>query len=274
MVSLPVKLYPLQRERRGTELSSFCPSCMGEIGMRKFCLNCGQTFHSQKDPHKAEGLDWNAPLKGERVGDKAVVLTEEELEGARPISSQNIQLDYFAGEIPKEFVLHVRTEYLLGPGSIGSRKEPSEVSIAAWNLLREAMTATHTVAIGKSQVRAGLERPCSVEPFAGGLLLTVLLYDDEVDTEPIAEMQQYARQTNPAHLEMALMVVEQMKRDKVDLSEYADTYHNNLAALVEAKAQGATFEVPKAEAKEPTDLLAQLRASIEAGKPKVLEVVA
>jgi DNA end-binding protein Ku len=67
-------------------------------------------------------------------------------------------------------------------------------------------------------------------------------------------------------LDMAVALIDQFK-SSFDPSRYHDTYREALLDLIEAKRKGETIEaVPAAEDEEPADLLAALKASVEAAK--------
>jgi DNA end-binding protein Ku len=63
---------------------------------------------------------------------------------------------------------------------------------------------------------------------------------------------------------MASQLVEQF-RDSFDPSEYRDTYRDALCEIIKAKRKGEPVHAePVAEPEQPTDLMAALRASLEA----------
>ena len=96
------------------------------------------------------------------------------------------------------------------------------------------------------------------------LVLEKMFFHDEI--RPSKEIAPKKTKVPKAELEMATSLIEQFKSD-FEPASYEDTYRAALLKLIKAKQKGETITaVPAAEDEEPADLLAALKASVEAAK--------
>jgi DNA end-binding protein Ku len=96
----------------------------------------------------------------------------------------------------------------------------------------------------------------------GAITLERMHFAEEVRSlEDIAPKQV---KVDEQELAMASQLVEQF-RDSFDPTEYRDTYRDALCEIIKAKRKGEPVHAePVSEPDEPTDLMAALRASLEA----------
>ena len=111
---------------------------------------------------------------------------------------------------------------------------------------------------------------CAIRPKDGHLVLSTMVYADEVnDSDDIAELQAVSETELPAkELQMARQLVESLAGD-FEAERFTDTHREKIMALIERKAEGDTglVEAPEAEAAaEVVDLMAALEASVAAAK--------
>jgi DNA end-binding protein Ku len=98
----------------------------------------------------------------------------------------------------------------------------------------------------------------------GAITLERMHFADEVRSlEGIAPKK---AKVDRQELEMASQLIEQF-RGEFDPSVYTDTYRDALCEIIKAKRRGEPVHVePVSEPEEPTDLMAALRASLEASQ--------
>jgi DNA end-binding protein Ku len=108
------------------------------------------------------------------------------------------------------------------------------------------------------------ESLCALRPLDSTLLLETLHYPDEIREREVS-LPDVA--VNSRELAVAGTLVDALE-EKFDPAKYHDHYREALLELISSKQQGREVVTPETEAaSEPvTDLMAALRASIEAAK--------
>ena len=208
-------------------------------------------------------VDWDDIVKGYQYQPgEYVALTEEDFRLANVEATRMIDIVGFVdpAEITPQYY---DTPYYLSAGKHGEK---------VYSLLREVLTRARTVAIGTVVIRTR-QYVCAVSPLDRTLMLTTLRYADEVlaPAEVAKSPQGKAAQVSKPELDMAMQLVEQMKRPWKP-ETFHDSYRDDLLKRIEQKVQaGETHELTEAtgEAKDrPTakvvDLTALLRKSLEA----------
>jgi DNA end-binding protein Ku len=102
----------------------------------------------------------------------------------------------------------------------------------------------------------------------GQLALETLLYEDEVRSqEDFDEIE-----VSEAEMKVALALIELLE-EKFDISKYHDEYRDALTKMIEAKLEGQEFVAPDEpeEAAPAVDLMAALKASVEAARARKVE---
>ncbi len=241
LVSVPVRMYGaidesdlrfhLVHERDG-----------GRIGYQKVC--------------KAE----NEPVPDDEIvkafeveRDELVVLTDEDFAAAKVEGVKTIEISDF---VPYEEIdpIYFERTYYLGPQDGGER---------VYALLREAMEATGLAAVGKYVLRDKQHLGC-LRVREGVITLEKLFFHDEI--RPAKEIAPRKSRVPAAELKLATALIEQFK-GSFEPERYEDTYREALCRIIKAKQKGETIAaVPAAEDEEPADLLAALKASVDAAK--------
>jgi DNA end-binding protein Ku len=109
------------------------------------------------------------------------------------------------------------------------------------------------------------EQLVSISPLNGSLVLTTLMYQDEVKAPPEPPATQPIV-ISDAELELALQLINALTME-FDLSRFKDRYRDALMQLIQAKVEGKEIPaVTRVEAKPTQDLMAALKASLEAAK--------
>jgi DNA end-binding protein Ku len=119
--------------------------------------------------------------------------------------------------------------------------------------------------VGKLAIRTK-ERLCALRPKDGGLVLETLYYADEV-REP--EFALPAVEVSEAEMKIANALVDLLE-EPFEPAKYRDEYREAMMAVIQAKVEGQEYVVaPEPEAARPAvDLMAALRASVEAAKQR------
>ncbi len=142
--------------------------------------------------------------------------------------------------------------------------EPEELGAKPYALLVKALEAKGKTAIGKIAIRSR-ERLCALRLLNGQLAMETLLYADEVrPQEALDEIE-----ISEAEMKIATALVELLEED-FDITKYRDQYRDALMKMIEAKLEGQEFVAPEepAEAAPAVDLMAALRASVEAARAR------
>jgi DNA end-binding protein Ku len=109
------------------------------------------------------------------------------------------------------------------------------------------------------------ESLCALRPYDGAILLDTLHYPDEIREHEDALPNVMV---NERELVVAGSLVDALA-EPFDPSKYHDHYREALVELIKAKTEGREVVVPETEAPgEVTDIMAALRASLEAAKKR------
>jgi DNA end-binding protein Ku len=214
----------------------------GRIGYQKVC--------------KAE----NEPVPDDEIvkayevkEDELVILTDEDFDAAKSEGVKTIEISDF---VPYEEIdpIYFERTYYLGPQD-GAEK--------VYSLLRQAMEKTGLAGIGKYVMRDKQHLGC-LRIREGVITLEKLFFHDEI--RPAKEIAPKTTKVPEAELKMATALIGQFK-GSFEPERYEDTYRDALLKVIKAKQKGETITaVPAAEDAEPADLLAALKASVEAAK--------
>ena len=206
-----------------------------------------------------EEVAWEAIVKGFDLPDgRRVIMEDEDFTSANVKATRTVDV---LGAVCASDVApaHFDTPYYLVP-------EPQ--GIKAYALLREALRETDRVAIGQIVIRSR-QRLCALIPVGDALTLEVLRYAYELrDTDgltlPGSDLD--ALGITDAEKALASQLVATIETDW-DPAHYRDTYHDDLLALIERKAQGETVASPPAEAApegaQVIDIMELLKRSVE-----------
>ena len=241
LVNVPVRMYSAIDEQDLHFLLIHEPDG-GRIGYQKFCK-------------KEEKLvpDDEIVKAFEVEKDKLVVLADEDFDAVKTEGVKTIEISDF---VPYEEIdpIYFDRTYFLGPQD-GSEK--------VYALLREAMEQTGLAAIGKYVMRERQHLGC-LRVREGVISLEKMFFHDEI--RPADELAPGKRKVPKAELDLATALIKQFT-GTFEPEKYEDTYRDALLAIINAKQKGDTITAaPVEEDEEPADLLAALKASVEAAK--------
>jgi DNA end-binding protein Ku len=194
---------------------------------------------------------WENIVKGFKMNDRYVVLTDEDFSKASPEKTKIIEIAEFVeeGEIDG---IYYETPYYMEPEKSGSK---------AYVLLRDALHKTGKVGFG-SFVMRNKEGLCLIKPMEDILVLNRIRWAQEI--RPTDELKVPGGAVKPAEMKMAIELINQLS-GPFDIAKYKDTYTDELMKLIKAKAKGKKPAAPTLRVvhKQGKDLLSQLKASLQ-----------
>ncbi|RJL33492.1 Ku protein [Bailinhaonella thermotolerans] len=243
LVTIPVKLYSAT-EQKDVTFHQVHREDGGRIKYRRVCTIDG------------EEVPYSDIAKGyELATGEMVVLTDEDFEDLPLTSSRRIDVLQFS---PLEQVdpIYFQKAYYLEPDGPGTKP---------YVLLRDALERSGKVAIVKIAIRQR-ESLATLRVRDGVFVVETMLWPDEVREAEFGFLDEDI-DVRAQELTMAESLIDTMSGD-FDPTEYHDTYREALQQVIEAKVAGKEIVQPEQpeEAGPAVDLMAALRASVEAAK--------
>lgn len=196
-------------------------------------------------------------VKGYEVADDEFLLIEEdEIDAVQIESSHTLSLDRFVekAEIDK---IYLDSPYYLAPAD--------KVSEEAFAVIRQAMEEKKMAGLARI-VLYRRERPCVIEPFDKGMLLTTLRYDSTVrqPDEVFDDIKDV--ELDKDMLDLAADLIEK-KKEKFKPAEFKDKYESALLEMIEARQKGRKPAKAKPEPKPSNvvNLFEALKKSLATG---------
>lgn len=243
LVNIPIKLYGASEES-SIDLDMLDKSDFSNIKFKRVNEKTGKEVAFQDI------------VKGYKMEDRYIVLQKEDFEAVSPEKSKVLKI--------KQFVKHdeVDPAYFETPYFL----EPQKNGEDAYQLLLKSLVSTKMAGVGTFILREK-EILCLVRPFEDKILMVNRMRFPE-EIRSFEDLKLPAKKSpTKEELEMAEALIKQFTT-KFDPSKYEDTYHEGLMKIIQQKASGK--DVKTIEEKEPegkaTDLMAMLKASLEAGK--------
>ncbi|GLX98997.1 Ku protein [Herbidospora sp. NBRC 101105] len=243
LVTIPVKLYSAT-EQKDVSFHQVHREDGGRIRYKRVCTVDGEEV-AYADIAKGYELP---------TGDM-VVLTDDDFADLPLSSSRRIDVLQFTPVEQIDPIYFAKSYYL----------EPDAQGAKPYVLLRDALERSGQVAIVKVALRQR-ESLATLRVREGIFVLETMLWPDEVRTADFAFLDEDI-DLRPQELKMAESLIETMVAD-FDPGEYKDAYREALQEVIDAKVAGREVvptEAP-AEAGPAVDLMAALRASVDAAK--------
>jgi DNA end-binding protein Ku len=242
LVSIPVRLHAATEEH-SVAFRQVHAADGGRVRYRRVCEKDGAEV-----PYAEVAKGYELPDGG------MIVLTDEDFANLPLPTNKAIEVLEF---VPAEQVdaLWLTRGYYLRPDATGAKP---------YVLLRDAMVDSGRVAIVKIALR-NRESLAMLRTRDDVLVLQMMLWPDEVRAaEGIAPDADVA--VRPQELAMASSYIQTLS-DDFNPDAYTDSYRHAVEELVAAKAAGRELEpVAEPETGQVVDLMAALRASVEAAK--------
>lgn len=241
MVTIPTKLYTATEDKT-VRFHQVHRDCMTRIKMPRWCPTCNKQLEApeiQRVYELAEG--------------QYVPFEDDDFQALPLKSLKVVELEAFIDPSKMDPRVFEKSYFLV----------PDEAGVKAFQLLREAMEKKGLCAVARLAYRER-EHLSLIRPYGRVMLLQTMFYADELRAAefPIAGQQAMVSEKEAA---MAVQLVEALKLERFDLSQYKDEYRHALYQMIEAKIEGK--EVARVEepvATSATDLAGSLQASIEA----------
>jgi DNA end-binding protein Ku len=246
MVAIPVRMY-LANESKGVSFRLLCPKDGAPLRNRRWC------------PVEDSEVGWNETVRGYEVAkDEFVRVDDEDLEALPLTTTHAIEILEFCDDSEIEAGVYVKGAYYL---------EPEPVGVKPYQLLRSALEKTGKVAIGKVAMRER-EQLCRLALHDTVILLNTLHWPDEIRDAGQLSLPQDATDLHTRELDMAVMLIENLSAS-FEPERYRDEYRDAVINLVEAKMRNQPIErAPVPAAANVTDLMAALKASVEASRQR------
>src|SRR5437868_11645464 len=244
LVSIPVKLYSATAEK-DVAFHQVHRDDGGRIRYKRVCQIDG------------EEVQYSDIAKGyELPSGEVVVLTDEDFSDLPLSTSRAIDVLEF---VPLEQVdpMYFSKSYYLEPEGAGSKP---------YVLLREELEKSGRVAPVKVALRSR-ESLATLRVRDGVFVLEMMLWPDEIRAANFAFLDEDI-EVRPQELQMAESLIESLSGD-FEPDQYSDNYREALQALIEAKVEGREVVQPVEPAADTgtvVDLMAALRASVEAAR--------
>jgi len=244
LVNIPIKLFSATGES-ALDLDMLDKKDLSNIRFKRVNENTGKE------------VSWENIVKGYKVNDRYVVLTDEDFQKASPEKTKIIEIKEFVDgkEIDS---MYYETPYYL---------EPEKSGVKAYILLRDALLKTGMAGFGSFVLR-NKESLCVIKAMDKLLVLNKIRWAQEI--RPADEVKIPAGSSKPAEVKMAVELINRLS-GKFDISAYEDTYTGELLKLIKAKAKGRPVgksPLRVVHSSNNKDLLSQLKASLEGGKKK------
>ena len=246
MVAIPVRMY-LATESKSVSFRLLCPNDGSPLKNKRWC------------PVEDREVGWNETVRGFEVGkDEYVRVEDEELENLPLSTTKSLEILEFCPDEEIDAGIYVKGAYYL---------EPEAAGVKPYYLLKKALEKTGRVAIGKLALRER-EQLVRLAIHDKGLLLNTLHWPDEIRDAGQLSLPEEDAEVRAQELQMAVMLIENLAAD-FDPARYHDEYRDAVMELVDAKMKNEPMRAaPAPKAAQVTDLMAALKASVEAAQTK------
>lgn len=247
LVTIPIQLYAAT-ENKNVSLHQVHESDGARIQYRRFC--------SAEDKE----IPYAEIARGYEMEDgRMIILTGDDLADLPLSTSRTIDVLEFVDIEAIDPIYFDRSYYL----------EPQKAAAKAYVLLRDALHKSGHVAIAKVALRQR-ESLAVLRVYSDVLVLTTMLWPDEVRAPKFDFLQEDAPQVRSKELTMAGSLIDSLTEPVFEPEKFTDGYREALEAVIQAKADGVEpGEKPakkKVDDDEVPDLIDVLQASVDAAK--------
>jgi DNA end-binding protein Ku len=241
LVSVPVRMFSAVEEHKLQFHYVHAPDG-SRIGYEKICKA------EEKPVPDEEIVKAYEYEKGEYV-----YLADEDFEAAQVEGGRTIDIQAFVPHDEIDPIFFEQT-YYLGPAEDGEK---------VYALLARAMDDSGLAAVATFVMRDRQYLAC-LRIREGVITLERMHFADEI--RDASELAPKRVRVDKKELAMAAQLVEQFS-GKFEPESFRDTYSDTLRKIIEAKRKGEEIHVPeKPQPEAPADLMAALRASVEAAQ--------
>jgi DNA end-binding protein Ku len=247
LVSVPVGLYSATEEH--------------ELDFHQFQRGTSDRIRYKRvNERTGREVDYDKIVKGHDVGGgEYVIVEQEELADIAPGRSRALEISQFV-DLDEIDPIHFQKSYYLAPADAENA--------SSYGLLRDALAKTNRAGIASFVMRSK-EYLAAIRADGKVLVLETMFFADEI-RDPAKELGDLpAKSSGGKQLSMAVDLVEAMS-GTWRASDYKDSYTDRVKKLVADKRKGKeiVFNEEEPEATTTTDLVAALRASVEAARAR------
>ena len=192
------------------------------------------------DYESGKPVDEKNEVRGYEVEkDEFLLIEDEDIEAVQIESSHTLALDSFVDKAEVDPV-YIEKPYYLTPAD--------KVSEEAFAVIRQALETKKMAGLARI-VLYQRERPCMIEPFGKGMLLTTLRYGDIVRSAEDAYDGLDKVKVDEDMLDLAMRVIDR-KKGKFDPSKLEDRYGRAVLELIKSTKKKGGRKAPAREAED------------------------
>lgn len=242
LVNIPVKLFSAVEER-ALNFDMLDKKDLANIHFKRVNGKTGKE------------VAWTNIVKGYKIKDKYVIITDKDFESASPEKTKTINMQLFVPVSEVDVILFDRA-YYLSPAKGGER---------AFGLLEEALNKAGMAGVGTFVLR-NKERPVLIRSAKNLMILHTLHFLNEI-RDPTSFTVKTPR-PQAKELTMARNLIKSLQ-GKFNIANFKDSYTAKLMKLIKNKASGKKIAVSSKTLPEPTtDLIKQLQDSLKTSPKK------
>ncbi|HEY7441085.1 MAG TPA: Ku protein [Vicinamibacterales bacterium] len=241
LVNIPIKVYPATESAGTISFNQLHGECRTRIQQKRWCPKCEREV---PNTDLVKGYEFE---KGHYV-----VLTEEDVDKVRPVSTRVIELKQFADDKALDPIYIDRAYYLAPDGPVAAE---------AFAVMREGMAGK--AGVGKLALY-GREYLVAVRPQSNGMVMYTLHHAAEIRSiDTIDELHSVPTQVKADELRLAKQVIGTFDKT-LDIASYQDEYKEELKKVIDAKIAGREVVAPEVEAPpKVVNLMDALRKSLD-----------
>src|SRR5215204_5496489 len=246
LVTIPVQLY-VTTESKNVPAHQIHMTDGGRVQYKRVC-----SIDGAEVPYEEIGRGY------ESTTGELVVLSDDDLSMLPTTTSRSIEVISFLPAQSVDPIYLDRSYYV----------EPERQGAKPYRLLRDALREKGRVAVAKVTLR-DRQIVAVLRVHTDVLVLATMLWPDEVREPQFPFQADEGEWSTPTQeLAMAEALIDSLSDEQLDPGRYRDVHRETLTALIDAKATGR-MPTPEGEPGPASrDLLAALRASIEAAKQR------
>lgn len=242
LINIPVKLYSA-REQNRIDLDMLDSDDYSRIRYKRVNENTG------------EEVDWDDIVKGYKTNGSYVVLDDEDFERAKAGRSNNIKIDEFVDEEEIPDIYFSKPYYL----------EPDQGSERSYVLLLRAMKESGKAGVFTFVLRKR-DHLAIIKPQDDVIVLDQLRFEEDIRNPEELDVSVEEDDIDEEEIDIAVDLIDKYEKE-FDISDYHDTYTNELLEIIEAKKEGKELKEPaeaeQQEATESKELMSKLKESLK-----------
>jgi DNA end-binding protein Ku len=244
LVNIPIKLYSAVQDSR-LDLDMLDRKDHAHIKFKRVNEDTGKE------------VPWEQIVKGFLYNDEYIILEDEDFAEASPEKSKIITIESFVQQTEIDDIYFESPYYI----------EPDKAGVKAYELLLKTLQKTGKAGVGRFVLRTS-EHLAVIRPKDDYLLLHQLRFEQEIRSPKDLSIPSSAKIVKK-ELDMATKLVEEYT-EPFDISQFKDTYREDLMKIIKAKASGKRRKTKKMKVvhTKSTDLFSQLKASLGSGNKK------